>query len=220
MSTPTALHAKTPARIVVLVSGAGTNMQALLEACRDEAYGADVVAVGADRERASGLRIAEAASIPTFVRELRSFPTREHWNASMRHAVASYRPDIVVLAGFLKLLSDDFLEAFPYRVINTHNSLLPSFPGIDAPAQALAHGVKVTGATLFVVDSGTDTGAILAQATCPVLPADTEDSLLERIKGIERQQLVEAVGDMARRGWWVDGRQAGIGEWKGNDVRA
>ena len=159
-----------PARIVVLVSGAGTNMAALLEATGDPSYGARVVAVGA------------------------------------------HSPDIVVLAGFLKLVSPAFLDAFPWRVVNTHNALLPSFPGVHGPADALAYGVKVTGATVFIVDSGMDTGPILGQVTCPVLDADTEEALSERIKDVERIQLVEIVGAMAREGWWIDGRRAGIGE--------
>ncbi|MCF2706792.1 phosphoribosylglycinamide formyltransferase, partial [Arcanobacterium haemolyticum] len=183
-----------PARIVVLVSGAGTNMEAILGATADPAYGATIVAVGADRHGTRGERCAADAGIPTFVRSLKDFPSREDWDHSLRLAVESYAPDLVVLAGFLKLLSPAFLESFPHRVINTHNALLPSFPGVHGPADALAYGVKVTGATLFVVDPGVDSGAILAQVTCPVIEGDDEASLAERIKSVERAQLVESVG--------------------------
>lgn len=200
-----------PARLVVLISGTGSNMEAILNASKASSYGAVIVAVGADREGTRGLEIAREAGLPTFVTKLSDHPDRESWNQALRDAVSEFAPDLVVLAGFLKLLGPSFLSAFPLRVINTHNALLPSFPGVHGPADALAHGVKVTGATLFVVDPGTDTGAILSQVTCPVLEDDDESSLLERIKGVERDQLVDAVGRMARDGWWVQGRRAGLG---------
>ena len=205
------LPAHTPARLVVLVSGTGSNMEAILQASQDSAYGAQIVAVGADREGTRGLEIAEDAGIPTFVEKLSDYADRDAWNLAIRDVVAEYQPDIVVLAGFLKLLGPDFLAAFPYRVINPHNALLPSFPGVHGPADALAYGVKISGATLFIVDPGVDTGAILSQVTCPVLDRDDVDSLLERIKGVEREQLVDCVGTMAREGWWVEGRRAGLG---------
>lgn len=186
-------------------------MQALMEACADPAYGAQIVAVGADRHGIGGIDAAREAGIPTFVRVLSEHSSRREWDAGLRDNVAAYDPDIVVLAGFLKLVGPEFLSSFPQRVVNTHNALLPSFPGMHGPADALAYGVKVTGATLFVVDPGMDTGAILGQTTCPVLEADSEETLLERIKTVERAQLVELIGRMAREGWWVDGRKAGIG---------
>lgn len=203
--------ASAPARLVVLVSGTGSNMAAILHASHDPAYGARIVAVGADREGTRGIEIAAEAGIPTFVTKLGDFSSREEWNGAVRDEVEQYKPDIVVLAGFLKLLSPGFLGAFPKRVINTHNALLPSFPGVHGPADAVAYGVKVSGATLFVVDPGVDTGAILSQVTCQVLDTDTPDSLLERIKVVERQQLVDCVGRMAREGWWTNGRRAGLG---------
>lgn len=201
-----------PARLVVLVSGTGSNMAAILEASRDPSYGATIVAVGADREGTRGIEIAAEAGIPTFVRTLADFPSRDAWNESLREIVAEYTPDLVVLAGFLKLVSPEFLRAFPHRVINTHNALLPSFPGVHGPADALAYGVKLSGATLFIVDPGIDTGAIVAQVACPVADDDDEESLLDRIKSVERAQLVESVGRMARAGWWVEGRRAGFGQ--------
>lgn len=199
-----------PARLVVLVSGGGSLLQALLDACEDPAYGAQVVAVGADREGAGGLARAEAAGIPTFVCRLRDHPTREAWDAALTAEVARYEPDLVVSAGFLKLVGRSFLAGFGGRYLNSHNALLPAFPGIHGPRDALEYGVKITGATLFVVDEGMDTGAIVAQVAVPVLDDDTEETLTERIKQAERPQLVEYVGRMAREGFTVRGRKVTI----------
>lgn len=200
-----------PARIVVLVSGAGTNLQALLDACADPAYGAAVVAVGADRDGIEGLSRAERAGVPTFVHRLKDHGSREEWDRALTEAVASYEPDVVVLAGFMKLVGATFLDRFAGRVVNTHPALCPSFPGTSGPADALAYGVKVTGATLFVVDTGVDTGPIVAQVAVPVEDGDDVASLHERIKVAERQMLVDAVGRMAREGFVVDGRQVRFG---------
>lgn len=193
-----------------MVSGTGSNMQALLEASRDPVFGAQIVAVGADRDGTRGLEIAAQAGIPTFVERLGDYSSRQEWDRALTTQIASFSPDLVVLAGFLKLVGSDVLAAFPGRVINTHNALLPSFPGVHGPADALAYGVKISGATLFIVDPGVDTGAILAQVTCPVFDDDDEASLLDRIKSVERDQLVSVVGAMARQGWWMDGRKAGL----------
>lgn len=193
-----------------MVSGTGSNMQALLEASRDPVFGAQIVAVGADRDGTRGLEIAAQAGIPTFVERLGDYSSRQEWDRALTTQIASFSPDLVVLAGFLKLVGSDVLAAFPGRVINTHNALLPSFPGVHGPADALAYGVKISGATLFIVDPGVDTGAILAQVTCPVFDDDDEASLLDRIKAVERDQLVSVVGAMARQGWWMDGRKAGL----------
>lgn len=202
--------AASPARIVVMVSGAGSNMNALLQACRDPAFGATIVAVGADRDGTIGQKIAAEAGLPTFVEKLSDYSTREQWDAALAATVATFGPDLVVLAGFLKLVGPEFLGAFAGRVINTHNALLPAFPGTHGPADALAYGVKISGATVFIVDPGVDTGAILAQVTCPVLDDDDESSLLDRIKSVERGQLVDVVGAMSRQGWWLDGHRAGL----------
>lgn len=206
---PTAAHA--PARLVVLVSGSGTNLQALLDACEDPAFGAKVVAVGSDRPDVEGLARAERAGIPTFVKPLAQHASREAWDRALRMAVAGFEPDLVVLAGFMKLVSAEFLAAFPHRVVNTHPALSPAFPGTTGPADALAYGVKVTGCTLFVVDPGVDTGQIIDQRVVEVLDDDTVESLHERIKVAERKMLVESVGRMAREGWTVDGRHVRIG---------
>jgi len=199
------------ARLVVLVSGSGTNLQALLDACADPAYGARVVAVGADREEIEGLARAERAGIPTFTRKLGDFTDRELWDRALADTVAGFEPDLVVLAGFMKLVSDDFLARFEGRVVNTHPALSPSFPGTQGPAEAIAYGVKVTGCTLFVVDGGVDTGPIVAQESVPVLEGDDAESLHERIKVTERAMLVSAVGRMAREGIRIDGRQVTFG---------
>ncbi|TQL50231.1 phosphoribosylglycinamide formyltransferase-1 [Ornithinicoccus hortensis] len=196
--------------MVVLVSGSGTLLQALMDASADPAYGVQVVAVGADRHGVEGLRRAEQAGIPTFVHRVPDYRTREEWDHALTAAVTAYRPRLVVSAGFLKLVGPAFLAAFGGRYLNSHNALLPSFPGMHGPRDALAYGVKVTGATLFVVDEGVDTGAIVAQCTVPVLAEDTVDELTERIKAAERPQLVEYVGRMARDGFTVTGRKVTI----------
>ncbi|MFF3864731.1 phosphoribosylglycinamide formyltransferase [Micromonospora sp. NPDC001898] len=195
------------ARIVVLVSGSGSNLQALLDAAVDPAYGARVVAVGADRDGIAGLARAAAAGVPTFVERVSDHPTRADWDAALTAQVAAHRPDLVVSAGFLKLVGPDFLAAFGDRYLNTHNTLLPAFPGIHGPRDALAYGVKITGATLFFVDAGMDTGPIVAQVAVPVLDDDDEDALTERIKSAERRQLVEQVGRLVREGWTITGRK-------------
>ncbi|AEB47188.1 MULTISPECIES: phosphoribosylglycinamide formyltransferase [Micromonospora] len=199
-----------PARIVVLISGSGSNLQALLDATADQAYGARVVAVGADRDGIAGLDRATAAGVPTFVERISDHPTREQWDAALTARVAEHRPDLVISAGFLKLVGTRFLAAFGDRYLNTHNTLLPAFPGIHGPRDALAYGVKVTGATLFFVDAGMDTGPIVAQVAVPVHDDDDVDTLTERIKEAERQQLVEQVGRLVREGWTITGRKVTV----------
>lgn len=198
-------------RLVVLVSGTGTNLQALIDACSDPAYGARVVAVGADRDDIEALARADRAGIPTFVKRVEDFSSREHWDRAMADTVGGFEPDLVVSAGFMKLAGDEFLARFPGRYVNTHPALLPSFPGMHGAADALAHGVKITGATLFVVDGGVDTGPIIAQIPVPVMDDDSIQTLHERIKVAERTMLVETVGLMSRDGWELDGRRVRIG---------
>jgi phosphoribosylglycinamide formyltransferase-1 len=199
-----------PARLVVLVSGSGSNLQALLDATADPAYGAQVVAVGADRDGIAGLDRASAVGVPTFVDALKAYENRDDWDAALTAHVAEYKPDLVVSAGFRKLVGARFLAAFGDRYVNTHNSLLPSFPGIHGPRDALAYGVKIAGATLFFVDAGIDTGPIIAQVSVPVLDDDTEETLTERIKVAERRQLVEQIGRLVREGWTIQERKVRI----------
>ncbi|MGP4024787.1 phosphoribosylglycinamide formyltransferase [Actinomadura sp. 3N407] len=198
------------ARLVVLVSGAGTNLQALLDACADPAYGAKVVAVGADRPDTGGTARAERSGLPTFTVCVPDFPSRGDWDAALTEAVAKYEPDLVVSAGFMKILGPCFLAAFGGRTVNTHPALLPSFPGAHAVRDALAYGVKVTGCTVHFVDEGVDTGPVIAQETVPVGWHDDEDSLHERIKRVERRLLVDVVGRLARDGWTVRGRRVSM----------
>ena len=204
--------ATAPARLVVLVSGGGTNLQALLEACADPDYGARVVAVGADREGIEGLLRAERLDIPTFVHRVKDHDDRGSWDLAMARAVAEHDPDLVVLAGFMKLVGSEFHSRFGGRIVNTHPALSPAFPGMRGPAEALAYGVKVTGATLFVVDEGVDTGPIVAQTTVPVQDDDTVETLHERIKVAERAMLVDAVGRMVRDGFTITDRKVRFGQ--------
>jgi phosphoribosylglycinamide formyltransferase-1 len=196
--------------MVVLVSGTGTNLQALLDACADPSYGATVVAVGADRHGTLAVERAQTAGIPTFVLQVSDFGDRAAWDDALTAAVAEHSPDLVVLAGFMKLVGSSFMAKFGGRVVNTHPALSPAFPGMHGPRDALAYGVKITGCTLFVVDDGIDTGPIVAQASVPVLDGDDEATLHERIKTVERQMLVETIGKMARQGWTVTGRKVTI----------
>jgi phosphoribosylglycinamide formyltransferase 1 len=196
---------------VVLVSGEGTNLQALIEACGDADFGARVVAVGADRGQINALARAERAGLPTFVVRLADYPAREDWDAALTSACAAHAPDLIVLAGFMKLVGKPFLDAFGGRCVNTHPALLPAFPGAHAVREALAHGVKLTGCTVLMVDDGVDSGPILAQAPVPVADDDDEATLHERIKVTERGLLVGTVGRMVREGWSVQGRKVRIG---------
>lgn len=197
-------------RLLVLVSGSGTNLQALLDASADPAYGAEVAAAGADRDGTTGLARAEDRGIPTFVVRVKDYASRDQWDAALTDTCARYAPDLVISAGFLKLVGPRFLAGFGDRYINTHNALLPAFPGIHGPRDALDYGVKIAGATLHFVDAGVDTGPIIAQVSVPVLDDDDEESLTERIKAAERRQLVSYVGRMVREGWTVNGRKVTI----------
>jgi phosphoribosylglycinamide formyltransferase-1 len=210
-SFPTA-HEEDPlaARLVVLISGSGTTLQALLDAAADPAWGATVVAVGADREGTRGVERAEQLGIPTFVLRTQDFAAREDWDAALADAVEAHQPTIIICAGFMKLVGKHFLDRFEGITVNTHPALSPSFPGMHGPREALDYGVKVTGCTLFVVDSGIDAGPIVAQAAVPVLDGDDEASLHERIKVAERALLVDTIGRMAREGFTVNARKVTI----------
>jgi phosphoribosylglycinamide formyltransferase-1 len=199
------------ARLVVLVSGEGTNLQALIDAAADHGYGATIVAVGADRTGIKALSRAEQHGIPTFAVRVRDYENRKEWDEALASACRDFEPDLIVSAGFMKLVGAPFLAAFGGRFINTHPALLPSFPGMHGARDALAYGVKVTGATLFIVDEGVDAGPIVAQASVPVHDDDDENTLHERIKVAERALLTDTVGAMVREGWSVTGRKVRIG---------
>ena len=196
-----------PARVVVLVSGSGTLLQSLLDA---PDLPARVVAVGADRDGIEGLARAERAGIPAFTVRVRDHADRAAWDTALAKAVAEHRPDLVVSAGFMKILGPGFLSGVGVPMINTHPALLPAFPGTRGVADALAYGVKVTGATVHLVDDGVDTGPVLAQAPVAVLPGDTVEGLHERIKIEERRLLVGTVAALARQGATVNGREVTI----------
>jgi phosphoribosylglycinamide formyltransferase-1 len=198
------------ARLVVLASGSGTLLQALLDAGADPEFGATVVAVGSDRTGTVALDRARAAGVEVFELGVDDFASREDWDRALTAAVAVHEPDLVVLAGFMKLMGEAFLARFGGRTVNSHPALLPSFPGMHAPRDALAYGVKVTGATLFLVDAGVDSGAVVAQVPVPVEDHDDETTLHERIKVVERVMLVDTVGRMAREGYTVERRRVTI----------
>lgn len=183
-------------RLVVLVSGSGTLLQSLIDATARGQIDGKIVAVGADRFSIGGLDRAAAAGIETFVHRVPDYPNRIEWDEAMVRTVAKYAPDWVILAGFMKIFGTPFLSHFGGQTINSHPALLPAFPGAHSVRDALKHGVKVTGATLFVVDAGIDTGPILAQRAVDVLDGDTEQTLHERIKTVERQMLVQTVQEL------------------------
>lgn len=198
-------------RVVVLVSGGGSNLAALLAAHDDPAYGARVVGVVSDRPDAGGLRVAQEAGVATAVVAPGDFPDRAAWDAGLAQAVRVFDPALVVSAGFMRIVGSAFLASFAGRTLNTHPALLPAFPGAHAVRDALAHGVKVTGCTVHVVDAGVDTGPIVAQRAVEVLPGDDEATLHERIKEVERALLVDVVGRAAREGLVVRGRDVTFG---------
>lgn len=194
-------------RLVVLVSGTGTLLQALLDATADPHYPAEVVAVVSDTAAARGLQRARAAGLPAETVRLSAFPDRSAWDTGLRDTVESYEPDWVVSAGFMRLLGPEMLSAYPMRVVNSHPALLPSFPGAHAVRDALAHGVRVTGSTLHLVDEGVDTGPIVDQRPVRVDDDDDEDSLHERIKVVERELLVDVVRRLATHNVHISGRK-------------
>jgi len=198
-----------PARLVVLASGTGSLLESLLEAAVG-AYPGRIVAVGADRD-CRALEIATAASLPTYTVRLGDYADRDAWDTAMTEATAAHEPDLIVSAGFMKILGPRFLARFMGRIVNTHPALLPAFPGAHAVPEALAYGVKVTGCSVHLVDAGTDTGPILAQQPVPVLDDDDEATLHERIKVVERRLLVDVLEALATRGVTWTGRKATIG---------
>ena len=209
MQQPLQVPPSAPARLVVLASGTGSLLASLLAAAVDD-YPARVVAVGTDRKCAA-VDIAAEAGVPSYTVRLGDHDGRDAWDAALTEATAEHQPDLVVSAGFMKILGGQFLSRFPGRVVNTHPALLPSFPGAHAVPDALAYGVRVTGCTVHLVDSGMDTGPILAQQAVEVLDDDTEETLHERIKVVERRLLVDVLAALATRGVTWTGRKATIG---------
>ena len=209
MQQPFRVPPSAPARLVVLASGTGSLLASLVNAAVDD-YPARVVAVGVDRDCAA-VDIASKSSLPTFRVRLPDYPSRAAWDAALTEATAEHSPDLVVSAGFMKILGPHFLSKYVGRTLNTHPALLPAFPGAHGVGDALAHGVKVTGCTVHLVDVGTDTGPILAQEAIPVLDDDDEETLHERIKVTERRLLVDVIAAVATGGVTWTGRKATIG---------
>ncbi len=197
------------ARLVVLISGTGTTLQALLDAASDNDYPAEIVAVGTDRADAPGLVRATTAGVDTFVVAPEGL-TRPQWDQALSEAIASYKPDLVVCAGFMRLLGEHVLNQTGDKIINTHPALLPSFPGAHAVRDALAYGVKVTGCTIHIVDAGVDSGPVLAQESVVVYEDDDEESLHSRIKVVEQRLLPEVVSSLSRNDFVVSGRKVTI----------
>jgi len=209
VSDPIRVPPSAPARLVVLASGTGSLLQSLLAAAVGD-YPARVVAVGVDRDcRAE--RIAAEAEIPSYRVQLGDFADRAAWDTAIAEATARHAPDLIVSAGFMKILGPEFLSRFLGRVVNTHPALLPAFPGAHAVPEALDYGVRVTGCTVHLVDAGVDTGPILAQQAVEVLDADDEQTLHERIKVVERRLLVDVLAALATRGVTWNGRKATLG---------
>lgn len=206
---PLRVPATAPARLVVLASGTGSLLASLLEAAAGD-YPGRVVAVGADRA-CPALDVAAGASIPSFQVRLGDHADRTAWDSALTEAVAQHAPDLVVSAGFMKILGQQFLSRFEGRVVNTHPALLPAFPGAHAVPDALDYGVRVTGCTVHLVDSGVDTGPILAQEAVAVYEDDTAETLHERIKDVERRLLVDVLAALATRGVTWTGRKAILG---------
>ena len=209
MAEPLHVPPSAPARLVVLASGTGSLLNSLIDAAVGD-FPARVVAVGADRD-CLATEIAAGVSVPAFTVRLGDHPDREAWDEAITEATAAHSPDLVVSAGFMKILGPQFLSRFYGRIINTHPALLPAFPGAHGVADALAYGVKITGCTVHLVDAGMDTGPILAQQSVAVLDGDTEGTLHERIKVTERKLLVEVVAAIATGGLTLVGRKATIG---------
>lgn len=209
MVEPLRVPPSAPARLVVLASGTGSILNSLLAATVGD-YPARVVAVGTDRDCQAG-EVAAAASLPRFTVRLGDHPSREAWDAAITDATVAHSPDLIVSAGFMKILGPQFLSRFCGRILNTHPALLPAFAGAHAVPEALAYGVRVTGCTVHLVDAGMDTGPILAQEPIAVLDGDDEETLHERIKVVERRLLVDVVAAIATRGVTWTGRKATIG---------
>lgn len=202
-----------PLRLLVLVSGSGTLLQALLDAQRAGTLPAEVVAVGTDRRDCTGLERASATGVATFVEPVADHADRAAWDAALAERIREHAPDLVVTAGFMRILGPQALGCATF--VNTHPALLPSFPGAHGVRDALAHGVRVTGSTAHLVDAGVDTGPIIEQRVVEIADDDTEESLHERIKAVERQMLVDVVTAMATGGWRIEGRRCLVGGMAG-----
>lgn len=195
-------------RLVILLSGTGTLARNILVAARDGRLSAEVVAIGSDREHAVGLGLADEFDIDSFTISPTDYRDRPEWDAALAERICQYSPDWVVSAGFMRILGAKTLGMFHERIVNSHPSLLPAFPGARAVSDALSYGVKVTGSTIHLVDEGVDTGPILSQTAVAVEPDDSVESLHERIKVVEREHLVDVLTKLCQGSFRIDGRKA------------
>lgn len=194
-------------RLGILISGRGSNLQAIIEAIANGRLDADMAVVISNRGDAFGLQRARSAGIPTEVVLPRDFPNRTAYDQAIADTLRSHRVDVVCLAGYMRLVGAPILEAFPDRILNIHPSLLPAFPGLDAQGQALAHGVRVSGATVHLVSAGLDDGPIVLQAAVPVMEDDSTDSLSARILAEEHRIYPEAIQLLLGGNWSIEGRR-------------
>jgi phosphoribosylglycinamide formyltransferase 1 len=194
-------------RLGVLISGRGTNLQAIIDAIAAGRLRAEIAVVVSNIASAAGLDRARAANVPTFVMPHQDWPSRAAYDRALADALRARNVDLVCLAGFMRLLGPAFIDAFPNRILNIHPSLLPAFPGLDAQRQALQHGVTVSGATVHFVDAALDAGPIVGQAAVPVLADDTVASLTARILEVEHHLYPEAIDRVLIGGWRIDGRR-------------
>jgi phosphoribosylglycinamide formyltransferase-1 len=194
-------------RLGVLISGRGSNLQALIDATRAGRLDATIAIVVSNRAEAAGLERARAAGIETVVISHKDFGSRQSYDEALADPLRAQRVDLVCLAGFMRLLGPTFIDAFPNRILNVHPSLLPAFPGVDAQRQAIEHGVRVSGATVHFVTADLDAGPIILQAAVPVLPGDTPESLAARILEEEHRLYPQAVRRVLAGGWRIEGRR-------------
>jgi phosphoribosylglycinamide formyltransferase-1 len=194
-------------RLGVLISGRGSNLRAIIEAIREGRLRAEIAIVLSNVATAPGLARAATAGIETCVLSHRDYPSRPAYDAAVVEILRAYRVDLVCLAGFMRLLSPTFIDAFPNRLLNIHPSLLPAFPGVDAQRQALEHGVKVTGATVHFVNAQLDAGPIVMQRAVPVHDGDTAETLAARILEEEHRLYPEAIQRVLDGGWRIEGRR-------------
>ncbi|MGX7680958.1 phosphoribosylglycinamide formyltransferase [Jatrophihabitans sp. DSM 45814] len=180
-----------PARLLVLASGSGTTLQAVLDAVAEPGFPAVIVAAGTDRPGCQAMKRAADAGVATFAVALGDFENRADWDQALLETITAFEPDLVVLAGFMRVIAGETVQRF--KMVNTHPSLLPSFPGAHAISDALTHGVKITGVTVHRVDAGLDSGPILAQVAVPVLDDDTEDTLRARIQEAEKPLFIDTI---------------------------
>lgn len=196
-------------KLGVLVSGTGTNLQAILDAIAAGRLAAEVRVVVSNKAGVAALERAERAGVPARVVSHKDFPSREAFDAALVEVLRGAGVQWIVLAGFMRVLTRTFLDAFPWRVVNIHPALLPSFPGVDAQRQAFEYGVKVTGCTVHLVDEGTDTGPIIAQRAVSVLDGDDVERLRQRLLEVEHALLVEVLSRIAGGEVQVDVREGG-----------